>query len=449
MKHGKWMPIDTRLACFLPKDRPYTELEATYSLQLNYDQGSNATVAGLSSSWGWSRKRVQTFLDKVGAEIVYQGNKKSRTTGGIIRPKKGTCQEHDGDMMCTCRAHVRMIKNSKLDEQRGMSRTCEEHDESMKGSTIIHTTYPYSNSYKNEEGNDGSNMGNPGQRINYDQSLDLNCSYMGMYSPSYQVSAEAGGLNGKAQPIDQRFDDEIVQGSEKREIGPWNQATETKPKGITPGNGQSGGIDLNGADMALDSPNSGNVIDGGVQVDTGQDSQVDTPKNNQNGELNADTLETSQIDQPKQAGKKKATKKNGIPYEAIIDHFNSVTGKTYRHTSKQTRALIRARWAEGFTLEDFLRVIDHMNEKWKNDPKMSQYVRPPTLFNGKFESYLQDAPATNTITSEITPEKKKRIEELKKRLEEVKKRNGEQGNTETFQASSHGERGAPEHLLYS
>lgn len=85
-----------------------------------------------------------------------------------------------------------------------------------------------------------------------------------------------------------------------------------------------------------------------------------------------------------------------IPKESfieIIDHLNLRTEKHYRHTSQVTRNLIKARLKEGFTVEQFKRVIDNQTAKWKNDQKMCEYLRPETLFNKThFESYLNAPP---------------------------------------------------------
>lgn len=80
-----------------------------------------------------------------------------------------------------------------------------------------------------------------------------------------------------------------------------------------------------------------------------------------------------------------------LPYEEIIDYLNSRAGTNYRHQSKQTRKLIHARFADGFTLEDFKRVIDNKVADWGRDPRMCKYLRPETLFcASKFEGYLNE-----------------------------------------------------------
>lgn len=77
-----------------------------------------------------------------------------------------------------------------------------------------------------------------------------------------------------------------------------------------------------------------------------------------------------------------------IPFSEIIDHLNQKTGSAYRATGKKTRMLIKARWDEGFRLEDMKKVIDLKTAEWLNDPKWRNFLRPETLFGTKFESYL-------------------------------------------------------------
>lgn len=79
---------------------------------------------------------------------------------------------------------------------------------------------------------------------------------------------------------------------------------------------------------------------------------------------------------------------DGIPYGEIVRHLNEAVGASYRPSSKKTRQLIHARWEEGFRLPDFIAVIDAMEDAWGEDPKMSAYLRPETLFGTKFEGYL-------------------------------------------------------------
>jgi len=71
----------------------------------------------------------------------------------------------------------------------------------------------------------------------------------------------------------------------------------------------------------------------------------------------------------------------------IINDLNEVLGSKYGR-GKKTNELISARIKEGFTVEDFKIVHRKMLQKWGADDKMSQYLRPETLYSNKFDSYL-------------------------------------------------------------
>ena len=72
----------------------------------------------------------------------------------------------------------------------------------------------------------------------------------------------------------------------------------------------------------------------------------------------------------------------------IIRHLNEKAGTSYRVTNKATQEYIKARLSEGYTVDDFYKVIDKKCEEWRGT-KMEQYLRPSTLFNReKFENYL-------------------------------------------------------------
>lgn len=77
-----------------------------------------------------------------------------------------------------------------------------------------------------------------------------------------------------------------------------------------------------------------------------------------------------------------------VPYVEIINYLNDVADKNYRHSTRKTKDLIKARINEGFTIDDFKKVIDIKTKEWKNDKNMNKYLRPETLFGTKFESYL-------------------------------------------------------------
>ena len=83
--------------------------------------------------------------------------------------------------------------------------------------------------------------------------------------------------------------------------------------------------------------------------------------------------------------------KNKYNYQEIIDYLNEKTGKTYKAV-KTNNQLINARYEEGYTLEDFLAVIDYKTSKWKGT-EWEKYLRPSTLFSAKnFENYVNEIP---------------------------------------------------------
>lgn len=85
--------------------------------------------------------------------------------------------------------------------------------------------------------------------------------------------------------------------------------------------------------------------------------------------------------------------------EPIIDYLNECTGKSYKSNSKIAISNINARLKEGYTLEDFKRVIEVKSTKWIGT-KWEDYLTPNTLFGTKFESYLNE----NIITQKTKQE---------------------------------------------
>jgi uncharacterized phage protein (TIGR02220 family) len=72
----------------------------------------------------------------------------------------------------------------------------------------------------------------------------------------------------------------------------------------------------------------------------------------------------------------------------IVSYLNNATGKKYSPKTDKTIRLINALLNKKYEYKDFTHVIDVKCQEWKNDDKMSQYLRPETLFGSKFESYL-------------------------------------------------------------
>ena len=75
-------------------------------------------------------------------------------------------------------------------------------------------------------------------------------------------------------------------------------------------------------------------------------------------------------------------------YISIVSYLNEKAGTKYKATTAKTKSAIKARLAEGFTVDDFKTVIDKKCAEWIGDDKMEKYLRPETLFGTKFEGYL-------------------------------------------------------------
>ena len=91
-----------------------------------------------------------------------------------------------------------------------------------------------------------------------------------------------------------------------------------------------------------------------------------------------------------------------VPYEEITGYLNEKSGSQFRSSTKKTQTLIKARFNEGFKIDDFKRVIDIKTNEWLNNKDMSKYLRPETLFGTKFESYLnqEHKPVSNNSANE-------------------------------------------------
>lgn len=87
-------------------------------------------------------------------------------------------------------------------------------------------------------------------------------------------------------------------------------------------------------------------------------------------------------------------------FREVIDYLNQRTGKHFRPENKTTRRHINARIKDGYSLEDLKRVIDLKAGEWMGT-EMEKYLRPETLFAGKFEGYLNSCPAA--VQKKIAP----------------------------------------------
>ena len=68
----------------------------------------------------------------------------------------------------------------------------------------------------------------------------------------------------------------------------------------------------------------------------------------------------------------------------VVDYLNNKVGSRYKLTN-DTKKVIKARYNEGFTYEDFTQAIDNAYAHWSKTEEYKN-MKPSTLFNGKFES---------------------------------------------------------------
>lgn len=116
-----------------------------------------------------------------------------------------------------------------------------------------------------------------------------------------------------------------------------------------------------------------------------KDSDKGVTKTRQRG----DTYQECKKVRMKEKDLKPIVEKLKIPFKEIIEYLNLKAGKNYRHTTPKTKDKIRARWNEGFILDNFKHVIDVKSYKWIGT-KHEAYLRPETLFGTKFEGYLNE-----------------------------------------------------------
>lgn len=106
--------------------------------------------------------------------------------------------------------------------------------------------------------------------------------------------------------------------------------------------------------------------------------------------------------------------------------MNKFAKTNYRHTSQVTKDKIKARWNDGFRLNDFETVIKNKCSEWMGTD-MEKYLRPKTLFGNNFESYLNQKVSKENSNIDKVPDWYKNTgetepdDELLKQVEEMKR----------------------------
>lgn len=108
-------------------------------------------------------------------------------------------------------------------------------------------------------------------------------------------------------------------------------------------------------------------------------------------------------EEEKQRTENREQQEEQLPYAEIISYLNEKTSSRYRNT-ESTKKLIHARLEEGFTKEDFFKVIDNKVKTWKGT-EWEKYLRPETLFcASKFQGYLNEKGFSKQQGNDISKE---------------------------------------------
>ncbi|TWT12054.1 conserved phage C-terminal domain-containing protein [Streptococcus sp. sy004] len=73
--------------------------------------------------------------------------------------------------------------------------------------------------------------------------------------------------------------------------------------------------------------------------------------------------------------------------QEILAYLNKVASKNFQAKSRSHQKVIQARLKEGYSLDDFKKVVDVMTASWKGTD-YEQYLQPQTLFGNKMDNYL-------------------------------------------------------------
>ena len=103
--------------------------------------------------------------------------------------------------------------------------------------------------------------------------------------------------------------------------------------------------------------------------------------------------------------------------KTIVDYLNAKTQSNFKAKTEETRKSIRARLKEGYTVEDFKRVIDSKSSDWADSERMREYLRPSTLFRpANFEAYLNEANRPKVKKKSEFPQNEYDFDELERIL---------------------------------
>ena len=104
---------------------------------------------------------------------------------------------------------------------------------------------------------------------------------------------------------------------------------------------------------------------------------------------NPDTHKDQDQDQDQDQGLRGAGEKGTHPdARSVLAHLNRVAGRFFRETEFNLSTISARLRESGVETAGVLQMIDRQCAKWGSDPKMSEFLRPETLFGKqKFDSY--------------------------------------------------------------
>lgn len=179
---------------------------------------------------------------------------------------------------------------------------------------------------------------------------------------------------------------------------------------------KSAGNTVNGEIQQEALKNAENASDGKAVRRDKRPTEDPTLRNNNSKNYQNKEVTTERNKDNNQAGQSPAPQppvNEKIPFKEIIDYLNEKTGSRYKDVAGNQK-MIRARWNEGYRLDDFKKVIDNKTDAWlgvvaKDGREMSQFLRPSTLFGNKFDQYLnekhkQTEPENSLFAKQWTPQ---------------------------------------------
>lgn len=83
--------------------------------------------------------------------------------------------------------------------------------------------------------------------------------------------------------------------------------------------------------------------------------------------------------------------------KAAISKFTEITGRRYDIPSPEVMISLHKIFQAQYSITEIETMIRYKFEEWKNDPRMSNYIRPKTLFGQQFESYVAAAKAAKEV----------------------------------------------------